>query len=55
MTLGSPNRLIRCPVKNDGANMATTCHWITEAVASKLWPQTRIASGVAVMTKFMTP
>ncbi len=31
MTLSTPKRLIRDPVKNEGANMPITCHSITSA------------------------
>jgi len=42
-------------VKKPGANMPITCHCSTWAASSKLKPQTCMASGVAAMSRFMTP
>ena len=42
-------------MKNDGANMPMTCDEITIAAALYGWPQTPIASGVAVISRFITP
>ena len=50
----TPKRLIRCPVKNDGRNIATTCHWITVALSPNPNPQAFIASGVALITRVIT-
>ena len=36
MMMGNtPKRWIRFPVKNEGANMAMMCHWITVALSRK--------------------
>ena len=55
ITLSTPNRRIRLPVKNDGPNIPTTCEEMTVAVALNGCPHTPIASGVAVISRFMTP
>ncbi len=55
MTESVPNRLIKAPVKNPGANIPITCHSNTKAVSSKLKPHCCIAKGVAAMSKFITP
>jgi hypothetical protein len=51
----TPKRLMRWPVMKPGANMPITCHSSTSAAASKLKPHTCIASGVAAMSRFITP
>ena len=52
----SPNRLIRFPVKNAGANMPTPCEAMTKALSSKLRPHSNtMAIGVAVISRFMVP
>ena len=55
MTGSTPKRLIRCPVKKPGANMPMTCHCSTSAVDSKSKPHTCMASGVAAISRFITP
>ena len=55
MTGSVPKRLIRWPVKNPGANMPITCHCSTSAASSNGKPQTCMASGVAAMSRFITP
>src|SRR3989344_5622829 len=47
-TVRTPKLLISAPVKNDGANIAMTCHWITNAASLNGCEQDCIASGVAV-------
>ena len=54
MTRGAPKRATRPPVKNDGANMPNTCHWITGLTSSVAKPQPSMASGVAVMAMIIT-
>ena len=51
----TPKRLINVPVKKDGANIAMTCHWITKAASLNGWAQDFIASGVAAISRFITP
>ncbi len=55
ITCSTPKRLMSGPVKNEGANMPTTCEEITRAASPYGWPQTCIAIGVEVMRKFITP
>ena len=55
MILIAPKRLISEPVANPGAYIPTTCHSITSAAALKGWLQKLIASGVAVISRFMMP
>jgi len=55
ITLARPKRRISDPVKNEGANMPTTCQPMTEVVDENGWPQINIASGVAVIRRFITP
>lgn len=55
-TFSTPTRLIRPPTKNDGANMPITCHCSTNvAAANGWWQQRSMASGVALMSRFITP
>ena len=50
-----PKRWISFPVTNDGANMLMKCHWMTKAASlNGCWHAT-MASGVAVMIRFITP
>ncbi|MNL88391.1 hypothetical protein D3C87_2180710 [compost metagenome] len=51
----TPNRLMRWPVTKPGANMPITCHSSTSAEASKSKPHTCMASGVAAISRFITP
>jgi len=51
----SPKRLISVPVKNDGTNIPRMCHWITKAASLNGYWQACIASGVAVIKRFITP
>ena len=55
MTVSVPKRLIRLPVKKPGANMPITCHSSTMAASSNERPHCCIASGVAAISRFMTP
>jgi hypothetical protein len=55
MTGNVPNRRIKWPVKKPGANMPITCHSSTSAASAKGKPQTCIASGVAAISRFITP
>ena len=55
MTRSTPNRWMMEPVTKDGANMASTCHWMTSAASPRANPQPTMASGVAVMTRLITP
>ena len=48
-------RWIRWPVKNDGRNIAMMWIWITVALWPKLKPQASMASGVADITRVITP
>ena len=52
MTLRLPNRLIRCPAKNDGANMANMCHWMTNGTSVSR-PHSFIDSGVAAIIRII--
>ena len=55
MMLVVPKRAIRWPVKKDGRNMPTMCHWITARRLAEGEPAIGIiASGVTVITKVMT-
>lgn len=54
MMRGAPQRVISVPVKKLGANMPTTCHWITGPTSLALSPQPSIASGVAVIAMIIT-
>jgi hypothetical protein len=51
----TPKRLIRWPVKKPGANMPITCHSSTSAASSNGKPHTCMASGVAAISRFITP
>lgn len=56
MMMGStPNRLMSPPVKKLGTNIPNTCHWMTQALSSKVKPQKVMASGVATISRLMTP
>ena len=55
ITGSTPKRLIRSPVTKPGAYIPTTCHWITNAAAANGCWQKLIASGVATMSRFITP
>ncbi|EWS62834.1 hypothetical protein Y695_03936 [Hydrogenophaga sp. T4] len=55
MMVSVPKRLIRWPVKKPGANMPITCHSSTSAASSNGKPQTCMASGVAAISRFITP
>ena len=55
ITMSTPKRRIRWPVKNDGAYMPSTCHWITNAAAPKPCALATIASGVTVISRIITP
>ena len=54
MTRSEPKRAIRLPVKNDGANMASTCQETTSAALAVEKPQPTTASGVEVITRFIS-
>ena len=54
MTRSAPKRAIRLPVKNDGANMASTCQETTSAALAVEKPQPTTASGVEVITRFIS-
>ena len=51
--VNTPKRRIRLPVKNEGANIPSTCHWMTVAAELTGKPQICMANGVAVMTSIM--
>ena len=53
MTLTGPKRPTSWPVTKLGANMPKTCHWMTKALSAKSWPQASMASGVAVISRFI--
>ena len=55
ITGSAPRRRIRWPVKKPGANMPITCHCSTKAASAKGRPHTCMASGVAVISRFITP
>ena len=55
MMLSTPKRWIKCPVTKPGANIPITCHCKTIAASLNSKPQTCIASGVAAISKFITP
>ena len=50
----TPNRTISAPVKNDGANIASTCPETTSAACGVVKPQPTMASGVEVITRFIS-
>jgi len=50
-----PKRVMRCPVKKLGPNMASTCHWMPSAASPTVWPQPTMAIGAAVMMKDIKP
>ena len=54
MMVSTPNRRISVPVKNEGTNMPSTCHWITVAESPTSKPHISMASGVAVITMTIT-
>ena len=53
--LTAPKRAMRWPVKKLGTNMASTCHWITQAAFWVEKPQSIMAIGAAVITRFIMP
>ena len=55
ITFSTPKRWMSEPVKNDGPNIAITCAEITLAAAAYGWPQKPMASGVEVISRFITP
>jgi hypothetical protein len=55
ITRSVPKRWIRWPVKKAGTNMPSTCHSITSAASRNGSPQRCMASGVAAISRFITP
>ena len=55
MIVKVPNRRIKCPVKNPGANMPITCHSSTSAMSENGRLHCCMAMGVAAISKFITP
>ena len=55
ITGSTPKRLISEPVTKPGAYMPITCHCSTMAVAPNSKPHTCMASGVAAISRFITP
>ncbi len=55
ITFSMPKRSMRVPVTKPGAYMPTTCHEMTVAACAYGRLQKSIASGVAVMSRFMRP
>src|SRR6185436_2397243 len=55
ITVVTPNRLIRLPVKKDGTNMPSTCMKMTQWASECGKPQPTMASGEALMMKDMVP
>ena len=53
LTISSPYRVIRCPVKNEGKNIAITCAETTFAASLGEYPHPTTAKGVDVITKFI--
>ena len=51
----APKRAIRLPVTKPGAYMPTTCQEMTNAAAEYGRLQKSIASGVAVISRFISP
>ena len=54
ITCRAPKRLTSEPVKKEGPNIATACAEMTLAADEYGRPQKPIASGVAVMRRFIT-
>ena len=54
-TFSAPKRTMTCPVKKLGTNIASTCHWMTQAALAVVKPQSIMAIGAAVITKFIMP
>ena len=54
ITRSAPKRAISAPVKNDGANIASTCPETTSAAWAVAKPQPTMASGVEVITRFIS-
>ena len=52
-TVGAPRRAITAPVKKLGPNIATMCHWMPKLESLSDRPQSFIASGADVITKFI--
>src|SRR5260221_9748951 len=55
ITVVTPSRLIRLPVKNDGTNIPSTCMKMTQCASECGKPQPTMASGDALMMKDMVP
>ena len=55
MMRNTPKRAMRLPVTKPGPYMPTTCHEITVAAIAYGSAQKSIASGVAVISRFMRP
>ncbi len=53
MTRSTPQALIRWPVKKLGTNMASTCHCKTHDASNLVKPQPIMATGAAVIMKFI--
>ena len=49
----TPKRTISAPVKKLGAYMPSTCHWMPSVASVTEWPQPTMASGAAVITRFI--
>ena len=54
MTRSAPKRAMSDPVKNAGANIASTCPDTTSAACGVVKPQPTMASGVEVITRFIS-
>ena len=54
ITRSAPKRAIRWPVKKEGANIATTWPETTSAACGVVKPQPTMASGVEVITRFIS-
>ncbi|MCY1560551.1 hypothetical protein D9M68_976930 [compost metagenome] len=55
MTRRRPSRWMSKPVKNDGANMASTCHWIAELTWEKCTCRPDMCSEDWIISRFMRP
>ena len=49
----TPKRAISAPVTKLGAYIASTCHWMPSVASVTEWPQSTMASGAEVITRFI--
>ena len=51
----TPKRAMSEPVKKLGTYIPSTCHWMTQLASPTEKPQSNMAIGVAVITRFIMP